>query len=67
MPFPEYGVCQVTKDECESCVLEALEIGYRSIDTAQSYFNEEVSSVTTVNGANKVCSCSLAYEVGGIN
>lgn len=36
-----YGVYQVTKDECERCVLDALEVGYRSIDTAQSYFNEE--------------------------
>ena len=36
-----YGVYQVTKDECEQCVLDALDAGYRSIDTAQSYFNEE--------------------------
>lgn len=35
------GVYQVTKDECERCVLEALKAGYRLIDTAQSYFNEE--------------------------
>lgn len=41
MPQLGYGVYQVTKEECERCVLDALEIGYRSIDTAQSYFNEE--------------------------
>ncbi len=41
MPILGYGVYQVTKDECERCVLGALEVGYRSIDTAQSYFNEE--------------------------
>lgn len=41
MPQLGYGVYQVTKDECERCVLDALEVGYRSIDTAQSYFNEE--------------------------
>ena len=41
MPMLGYGVYQVTKDECERCVLDALEVGYRSIDTAQSYFNEE--------------------------
>lgn len=41
MPILGYGVYQVTKDECERCVLDALEVGYRSIDTAQSYFNEE--------------------------
>lgn len=41
MPILGYGVYQVTKDECERCVLDALKAGYRAIDTAQSYFNEE--------------------------
>lgn len=41
MPQLGYGVYQVTKDECERCVSDALKIGYRLIDTAQSYFNEE--------------------------
>ena len=41
MPMLGYGVYQVTKDECERCVLDALNVGYRLIDTAQSYFNEE--------------------------
>lgn len=41
MPILGYGVYQVTQEECERCVLDALEVGYRSIDTAQSYFNEE--------------------------
>lgn len=41
MPQLGYGVYQVTQDECERCVLDALEVGYRSLDTAQSYFNEE--------------------------
>ncbi len=41
MPVVGYGVYQVTKDECERCVLDALDCGYRLIDTAQSYFNEE--------------------------
>ncbi len=41
MPQLGYGVYQVTKGECESCVLDALKAGYRLIDTAQSYFNEE--------------------------
>lgn len=40
MPVLGYGVYQVTQEECERCVLDALEVGYRSIDTAQSYFNE---------------------------
>lgn len=41
MPILGYGVYQVTKEECKRCVLDALKAGYRSIDTAQSYFNEE--------------------------
>lgn len=41
IPQLGYGVYQVTKEECERCVLDALKAGYRLIDTAQSYFNEE--------------------------
>lgn len=41
MPQLGYGVYQVDKEECERCVLNALKVGYRHIDTAQSYFNEE--------------------------
>lgn len=41
MPQLGYGVYQVTKEECERCVRDALKVGYRLIDTAQSYFNEE--------------------------
>lgn len=41
MPQLGYGVYQVTKEDCERCVLDALKAGYRLIDTAQSYFNEE--------------------------
>ena len=41
MPQLGYGVYQVSAEECERCVRDALEVGYRHIDTAQSYFNEE--------------------------
>jgi diketogulonate reductase-like aldo/keto reductase len=41
MPILGYGVYQVTPDECERCVLDAISVGYRSIDTAQAYQNEE--------------------------
>ena len=41
MPKLGYGVYQVTPEECEQCVSDALSVGYRSIDTAQAYFNEE--------------------------
>lgn len=41
MPLLGYGVYQVSNDECERCVRDALDVGYRSIDTAQAYGNEE--------------------------
>ncbi len=41
MPKLGYGVFQVNNEECERCVVEAVNAGYRLIDTAQSYFNEE--------------------------
>ncbi len=54
MPQIGYGVYQVTKEECERCVLDALDAGYRMIDTAQSYFNEEeVGSAIRKSGVNR--------------
>lgn len=41
MPILGYGVYQVPPEECESCVLNAIGAGYRMIDTAQAYRNEE--------------------------
>ena len=41
MPIIGYGVFQVSPDECERCVSDALSVGYRLIDTAQAYGNEE--------------------------
>lgn len=41
MPVNGYGVYQVSKQDCERSVLEALKVGYRHIDTAQAYCNEE--------------------------
>lgn len=41
MPQMGYGVFQVEPSECERCVSDALKAGYRMIDTAQAYFNEE--------------------------
>lgn len=41
MPQIGYGVYQVSPAECERCVSEALQAGYRMIDTAQAYHNEE--------------------------
>ena len=54
MPLLGYGVYQVTKEECERCVLDALEVGYRSLDTAQAYYNEEeVGSAIQKSGVKR--------------
>ena len=41
MPLLGYGVYLVSPGECERCVSDAISTGYRLIDTAQAYFNEE--------------------------
>lgn len=41
MPAIGFGVYQIAPEETERCVSDALEIGYRMIDTAASYFNEK--------------------------
>ncbi len=41
MPLAGFGVYQVSKEDCKTSVLSALKAGYRHIDTAQAYFNEE--------------------------
>lgn len=54
MPQLGYGVYQVTKEECKRCVLDALDVGYRAIDTAQSYFNEaEVGEAIAESGIDR--------------
>lgn len=41
MPKNGFGAYQISKEDCARCVYDAIKIGYRLIDTAQSYFNEE--------------------------
>ena len=41
MPTLGYGVFMVSPEECERCVMDAISAGYRLIDTAQAYQNEE--------------------------
>lgn len=40
MPILGFGVYQIPKENTKRCVLDAIHVGFRSIDTAQSYFNE---------------------------
>ena len=41
IPMLGYGVFQIPSEDTKRCVLDAISVGYRSIDTAQGYFNEE--------------------------
>ena len=54
MPQFGYGVYQVTPEECERCVMDAISVGYRMIDTAQAYHNEEaVGSAWRKSGVSR--------------
>lgn len=51
MPKLGYGVYQTPPEETERCVLDAIDVGYRSIDTAQAYGNEAgVGAALTKSG-----------------
>ena len=54
MPLLGYGVFLVPPQEAEHCVSEALSVGYRLIDTAQAYANEEgVGAAIAKSGINR--------------
>lgn len=55
MPKLGYGVYQTPPEETERCVLDAIKNGYRSIDTAQAYQNEE-------GVGNAISKCGLPRE-----
>lgn len=55
MPMLGYGVYQTPPEDTKRCVLEAIEVGYRSIDTAQAYGNEE-------GVGNALAKCGLPRE-----
>ena len=55
MPQLGYGVYQTPPEQTEECVLTAIKNGYRSIDTAQAYNNEE-------GVGNAIAKCGLPRE-----
>ena len=55
MPKLGFGVFQIPKEIREQCVLDAIKTGYRHIDTAQSYFNEE-------EVGNAISKCAIPRE-----
>lgn len=54
IPLNGFGVYQVSKEDCTKTVITALKAGYRHIDTAQSYFNEdEVGDAIAQSGIDR--------------
>lgn len=41
MPMVGFGVFEIPAEQTAGCVFDALETGYRLIDTAQAYYNEK--------------------------
>ena len=64
MPVLGYGVFQVSPEECERCVLDAISTGYRLIDTAQAYYNEEGVGNAVAAAVCPVTSFSLPPKYG---
>lgn len=71
MPMLGYGVYQTPPEDTERCVTEALELGYRLIDTAQAYGNEEgVGAAVAKSGVprdqvfitSKIWVSNMSYE-----
>lgn len=55
MPILGFGVYQIPASDTKRCVLDAIKVGYRSIDTAQSYFNE-------AEVGDAIAECGVARE-----
>ena len=55
VPKLGFGVYQIPQESCEQAVLDAIEVGFRHIDTAQSYFNE-------ANVGDAISKCGLKRE-----
>lgn len=64
MPVLGFGVYQVDPEECERCVLDAIRVGYRLIDTAQAYYNEEGVGNAIVKCSVPVTNCLLRPKSG---
>ena len=62
MPILGYGVFQVSPEECERCVSDALSVGYRMIDTAQAYANEEGLMRSLITASRIAVKNSQDYE-----
>ena len=54
MPIVGFGVYQIDEKQCQQAVLDAIDVGYRLIDTATAYQNErQVGDAIRVSGINR--------------
>ena len=58
MPVLGFGVYQIPDEQTEQAVRDALAAGYRSLDTAAAYQNEEASAARSPPAASRAASCS---------
>ena len=63
MPIVGFGVFQIEGDKCEQAVLDAIEVGYRLIDTAQAYYNEEFVGNNGINLYKNFWKEERAYSI----
>jgi len=64
MPMLGYGVYQVTKEECERCVLDALKVGYRSLIPHRVILTRKKSEVPFKNREFPAMKSSLPQRFG---
>ena len=65
MPILGFGVYQITDlKECERAVLDAIEVGYRLIDTAQAYVMRRQSEELSKNHRFQERNCLLPQKYG---
>src|SRR5690349_9814293 len=67
IPLLGYGTYPLAGEECRRCVLTALELGYRHIDTAQIYDNEKDVGAAITGSGIKRADVFLVTKVGRDN
>ena len=64
IPAQGFGVFQIPAEQTADAVAQAIEVGYRHIDTAQSYFNEETVGEGILAAGSTAANCSSPRRSG---
>jgi hypothetical protein len=64
MPILGFGVFQIPPDQTAQAVSDALAVGYRHLDTAQAYHNEEAVGRAIATSGIPGTSCSSPPSCG---